>query len=353
MSAPHDKAGYDGPDALMAAVTGEAPPREARADDAFMAEYRSAATDVALLREQLGLIGQALAEPREEPGVETGARSEPGFGTGARSEPGSESGARKEPGFGTGAREEPGFGTGARKEPGSESGARSEPGSKTGARKDPGSESGARSEPGFGAGAREQPGFGTGARKDPGSRTDGAASVTPLSARRRRPEPLAVALKGFVAAVGASLVIGMGWLVVHSGDMGAADDRGGSAASDSSADRPHTEGDAKLGHAGYLACARLVVEGTVAEVEPVPRAGQDRITLDVTRYYKPDKGRARITFPLETGAEPSLRAGDHMLVGISGGQAQPDMWATEEKQITRDRAWITEALPASRTFPCR
>ncbi|MFF7893782.1 hypothetical protein ACFZDI_18150 [Streptomyces sp. NPDC007907] len=293
MSAPHDKAGYDGPDALMAAVTGEAPPREARADDAFMAEYRSAATDVALLREQLGLIGQALAEPREEPGTETGARKEPGSGTGARSEPGS------------------------------------------------------------GTGHRSEPGSGTGARKDPGSRTDGAASVTPLSARRKRPEPLAVALKGFVAAVGASLVIGMGWLVVHSGDMGAADDRGGSAASDSSADRPHTEGDAKLGHAGYLACARLVVEGTVAEVEPVPGAGQNRITLDVTRYYKPDKGRARITFPLEPGAEPSLRAGDHMLVGISGGQAQPDMWATEEKEIARDRAWITEALPASRTFPCR
>ncbi|GAA2768981.1 hypothetical protein [Streptomyces indiaensis] len=322
MSAPHDKAGYDGPDALMAAVTGEAPPREARADDAFMAEYRSAATDVALLREQLGLIGQALAEPREEPGAETGARSEPGFGTGARKEPGSKSGVRKEPGSGTGAHEQPS------------------------------SESGARKEPGSGTGAREQPGSGTGARKDPGSRPDGA-SVTPLSARRRRPEPLAVALKGFVAAVGASLVIGMGWLVVHSGDMGAADDRGGSAASDSSADRPHTEGDAKLGHAGYLACARLVVEGTVAEVEPVPGAGQDRITLDVTRYYKPDKGRARITFPLETGAEPSLRAGDHMLVGISGGQAQPDMWATEEKEIARDRAWITEALPASRTFPCR
>ncbi|MFF5309556.1 hypothetical protein [Streptomyces massasporeus] len=251
MTAQQDKAGRDGADALMAAITGEEPPHEARASDAFMDEYRSATADVALLREQLGLIGQALAEPLEAPGPETG----------------------------------------------------------------------------------------------------GGAFVTPL-VRRKRPEPLALALRGLVAAVGASLVIGMGWLVVQSDGMGAGDDRGGASAADSSAGRPQTEGDAKLGHAGYLACARIVVEGTVAEVETLPGTGQDRITLDVTRSYKPDKGRARITFPLDAGAEPSLRAGDHMLVGISGDRAHPDMWATGEKQIARDRAWITAALPASRTIPC-
>ncbi|MER5832756.1 hypothetical protein ABT116_18335 [Streptomyces sp. NPDC002130] len=251
MTAQQDQAGRDGADALMAAITGEAPPREARASEAFMAEYRAATADVGLLREQLGLIGQALAEPSEAPGPETGG-----------------------------------------------------------------------------------------------------ASVTQLPARRKRPEPLVVALKGLVAAVGASLVIGMGWLVVHSGDMGAANDQGGSAASDSSAGRPHTEGGAKLSDAGYLACARIVVEGIVTEVETVPGAGQDRITLDVTRYYKPDKGRERITFPLETGAEPSLRAGEHMLVGISGERAHPDLWAIGEKEIARDRAWITDALPDSRTLPC-
>ncbi|MFF0003974.1 hypothetical protein ACFYQT_11090 [Streptomyces tibetensis] len=252
MTAQKDQAGRDGADALMAAITGEAPPREARTSEAFMAEYRAATADVGLLREQLGLIGHALAEPPEVPGSETG----------------------------------------------------------------------------------------------------GGASVTPLSARRRRPEPLVVALKGLVAAVGASLVIGMGWLVVQSGDMGAGSDQGGSSAADSSAGRPHTEADAKLGNTGYLACARIVVEGTVAEVETVPGSGEDRITLDVTRYYKPDKGRVQITFPMETGAVPSLRAGDHMLVGVSGDQAHPDMWATGEKEIARERAWITDALPASRTIPC-
>lgn len=55
--------GRGGVDALLAAITGEPLTDEARADAAFMAEHRSAAADVALLREQLGIIGHALAEP--------------------------------------------------------------------------------------------------------------------------------------------------------------------------------------------------------------------------------------------------------------------------------------------------
>jgi hypothetical protein len=54
---------HDGVDALMAALTDEPLPEGARADAAFLAEYRSARGDVALLREQLGIIGEALAEP--------------------------------------------------------------------------------------------------------------------------------------------------------------------------------------------------------------------------------------------------------------------------------------------------
>ncbi|GAA2762537.1 hypothetical protein GCM10010103_15780 [Streptomyces paradoxus] len=261
MTAEHDKDGHYEV-ALMAVITGEAPPDDALADDAFVTEYRSATTDVALLREQLGLIGQALAGPERVP--EPVPDQDPGPGPGAAA----------------------------------------------------------------------------------------VTSVTSLSARRDRRKPLDVALKGVLAAAVAGVVIGMGWLVVQSGGMSAGDDQGASSAADSSAGRPHTEGDAKLSDAGYLACARIVAEGTVAEVEPLPGSGQDRITLDVTRYYKPDKGRARITFPLETGAVPSLRAGDHMLVGFSGDRAHPDTWATGEKEIARERAWITDALPASRTLPC-
>ncbi|MFJ8051150.1 hypothetical protein [Streptomyces luteogriseus] len=267
MTAGHDKDGHDEA-ALMAVITGEAPGDDALADDAFMTAYRSATDDVALLREQLGFIGRALADRERPADPERSADSE--------------------------------------RAPAPEAG-----------------------------------------------RSTGA-SVTSLAARRTRSRsrPLAVALKGLVAAVGAGLVIGMGWLVVQSGGMSAGGDQGGSSAADSSAGRPQAGADAKLGHIGYLACARIVVEGTVAGVETLPGTGQDRITLDVARHYKPDKGGKRITFPMETGVEPRLRAGDHVLVGIPGGQAEPDMWTTGEKEIARDRAWITEALPASRTTPC-
>ncbi|MFE0809039.1 hypothetical protein ACFW4M_27420 [Streptomyces sp. NPDC058794] len=54
-----------GHDALMAAVSGERLPPEAGAD--AHGEYRSAAADVALLREQLDVLGRALSEPAPEP----------------------------------------------------------------------------------------------------------------------------------------------------------------------------------------------------------------------------------------------------------------------------------------------
>jgi hypothetical protein len=51
---------YDS-DALMAAITGEELGDEARADTAFLAEYRAAEADIGLLREQLGMLGETLA----------------------------------------------------------------------------------------------------------------------------------------------------------------------------------------------------------------------------------------------------------------------------------------------------
>jgi hypothetical protein len=53
---------HDGPDALMAALTDEPLPWTAAADPAFLAEHRSAQADVAVLREQLRIIGETLTE---------------------------------------------------------------------------------------------------------------------------------------------------------------------------------------------------------------------------------------------------------------------------------------------------
>ncbi|MFI5871749.1 hypothetical protein ACIBAH_04775 [Streptomyces sp. NPDC051445] len=61
--------GYVGMDALMAAVLDVRPgdlPEEARADSAYLAAHRSATADVALLREQLGVLADVLTEPSPE-----------------------------------------------------------------------------------------------------------------------------------------------------------------------------------------------------------------------------------------------------------------------------------------------
>ncbi|MFD5163668.1 hypothetical protein ACFWMJ_37400 [Streptomyces hawaiiensis] len=359
----------DGMDALMAVLIGDPLPEEARRDAAFMAAHDSAAADVALLRRQLGLLGDTLAGGG--PAGPTAAAAD-GPRTAAPTAPGSQAGvssARPEPKGMTTAR------TGGNEGGASPGSPRPEPGGLSAERRggdadgaspvswvSAGSGSGGAPEGAGGGGAGGAARVVSGsAASGPGgvalaagneSGVGGGSVVASLSSRRRtRPKPVDVALKSLVAAAVAGLVIGMGWLVVQSGGMSAGGDQGGSAA-DSSVARPQTGEDAKLSDAGYLACARIVVEGIVTEVETVPGTGQDRITLDVTRYYKPDRGRARITFPLETGAEPSLRAGAHVLVGISGEQAHPDMWTTGEKEIARDRAWITAALPASRTSPC-
>lgn len=61
-------------DALMAAVLDVRPgdlPEEARADSAYLAAHRSATADVALLREQLGVLADVLTEPEPEPEPES------------------------------------------------------------------------------------------------------------------------------------------------------------------------------------------------------------------------------------------------------------------------------------------
>jgi hypothetical protein len=58
---------YEGVDALLAAITDEPLPEGARDDAEFLAEHRSAVADVALLREQLRIMGDTLATGSERP----------------------------------------------------------------------------------------------------------------------------------------------------------------------------------------------------------------------------------------------------------------------------------------------
>ncbi|MFD8652600.1 hypothetical protein FNV62_20050 [Streptomyces sp. RLB3-17] len=241
---------YEGVDALLAAITDEALPEGAGDDPEFLAEHRSAVADVALLREQLAVIGDALADRAQE--------------------------------------------------------------------------------------AKPVP---VRAPRKRTRRPEGAP-------RNRGRRPLALVLGTLVAATVAAMVVGIGWILAHNG-AGASDSSGAKAADSGTAG-----GGASLSAPGYLACARLVAEGTVAHVEPLPGTTENRITLHVDRYYKPEKGRAEVVLVLDEEVAPRPREGERVLVAVQGDPATPTGWTTGDKAIADERAWIVKALPASRTLTC-
>ncbi|WP_326723078.1 MULTISPECIES: hypothetical protein [unclassified Streptomyces] len=234
---------YQGVDALLAAITDEPLPEGAQDDAEFMAEHRAAVADMALLRERLKGIGDALADRTEA--------------------------------------------------------------------------------------------------------TEPEPKPVPVRAPRKRTRrPLVLALGTLAATAVAAMVVGMGWLIMQAGS-------GVSSISDDSGSAEKAAGgDSSLSAPGYLACSRLVVEGTVAQVEQVPGGALDRITLDVSRYYKPDQGKDEITFVMNKDVDPRLHEGDHVLVGIPLNSGSPDIWTTGEKEIAQERAWILDALPDSRDITC-
>ncbi|MFC8870784.1 hypothetical protein ACFUAC_24575 [Streptomyces sp. NPDC057148] len=212
MAAEQNPAGQHpaGHDALMAAITGEPLPPGAGAD--AHGEYRSAAADVALLREQLDVLGRALGGPAPEP------------------------------------------------------------------------------------------------------RAAAPVRATPVSRPRRR--SFRVALGVLAAACAGVVVTGLGWLVVQTG--GGTDDTAGQAASDAQRDESVPDQTAGLvfGTPRYLACARLVAEGTVTGAEPVPGEARHRITLRVTRSYVPGAGTGPTsTTGPEGGAGSGAGAGSGMGTG--------------------------------------
>ncbi|WP_328452417.1 hypothetical protein OG780_27115 [Streptomyces sp. NBC_00386] len=255
---------YEGVDALMAAITDAELPEGARDDIVFMAEHRSAAADVEVLREQLVVIGDALAD--------TGRSAGP-------------------------------------------------------------------------VRASQKPGRSGKYRRAEGPRASGGGRPGGAPKKRFRPSR-AMAVGTLAAAAVATMVVGLGWLATSGGSDGVT---ANSANSDAKAD----SGDAgSLSAPGYIACSRLIVEGTVTDVVAVPGAEQDRITLDVYHYYKPATGAKKVTFLMDRAVDPRLHRGDEVLIGIQRHASMPDIWTTGEQQIARDRSWIVKALPESQRMRC-
>ncbi|MWA11149.1 hypothetical protein [Streptomyces sp. BA2] len=177
-------------------------------------------------------------------------------------------------------------------------------------------------------------------------------AVRPAGVRRRY---MTMALGVAAATAAASLVGGLAWLAVESGGgTGGSSDSDAGAAKEVAPDAGDEKagGSADQSHEGYVACARLIVEGTVRRVEPIPGGVQDRIVMDVSRYYKPSRGEKQITFVMNVDVDPRLRPGDRTLIGIAKGEATPDIWSTGAKDIAKDRAWIERALPRAEGMRC-
>ncbi|MFJ9560733.1 hypothetical protein ACIRQQ_11900 [Streptomyces fuscichromogenes] len=254
MTAEHDdRERYDGrdeeeADALFAVLMDEPLTDEQRADPAFLAEHRAATADLALLREQLGIIGDALAEPPP-------------------------------------------------------------------------------------------------------------AAPRPRPAARRRPwqHPgvRALGLAGALVAAFAGAVFGIGWLAANGGSSAMSNGASSDKAAGSASGTAGQGGEEQTAGPGYLACARLVVEGTVTGVRQLPGSGEERVTLRVTRAYKPAKTAAQVEFLFAADTDTRIREGARLLVGITRGQQVPDRYAVGEPEIAPERSWIVRDLPESRTLTCR
>ena len=203
---------------------------------------------------------------------------------------------------------------------------------------------GKRPEPDAGPGGRGPGTYAPGGTAPDHAETGPAPLRGPSSRRRFRHRPVKAALGGLVAAAAAGLVLGMGWLVAQGG--GATDSAGDSAAAQSDAKE---EGGAAFGSPRYLACARLVAEGTVLAVDPVPGAGAERVTLRASRYYK---GEGEVAFLRNLAGASPLHEGDRVLVGMPPDGVHPDMVVVGEADIAPERARITASLPESRTLTC-
>ncbi|MFC8989591.1 hypothetical protein [Streptomyces sp. NPDC057115] len=313
----HDRIHDDDP--LMLAILAETPPADARRDPAFLAEHEAALADLAVLREQLALLGDVLTEPVDAvPGE--GGHEAPADRTGPTDRT-------------------PTDGTPTDRAP-------------TDRAPTDGPHPGAHPPP-----SPHRP-RGHEARAPRGSRGPSGRSGT----RPRRPRrPLRVALGSLAVAAAAAFVAGLGWLVVQPGatqdassaDAGvAAGDRSSPGAAEDAPAPPGAEQQDPVGSARRLACARLVAEGTVTAVRPVPGADGRRVTLAVTRVHKGEEG-APVTFLLGASAESSPGVGDEVLVVLPGEGDRPDLLVTGAQNVALARAWVTATLPEADRLACQ
>ncbi|MFH8284205.1 hypothetical protein [Streptomyces antibioticus] len=174
------------------------------------------------------------------------------------------------------------------------------------------------------------------------------SAVRPL---RRPVRPAVRALRALAVAAAGAMVAGSGWLLVQTGG-GASSSGDSSAAADSADQKAEAGAGGPFGDPAFLACARLVVEGDVTAVEPLPGTGDERVTLRVTRAYKPEETAAEVRFALARDMDPLVAKGDHVLVALDEEGDSPVVWSVGEAGIAAEREALARALPQAEQRSC-
>ncbi|MGW6015843.1 hypothetical protein [Streptomyces sp. NPDC055210] len=284
--AEYEEAAYEGIDALLAALTDEPLPAGARDDPEFMAEHRSAVADVALLREQLRIMGDTLADGTPDARTPDAEAMDAGAA-------------------------------------------------------DPGRP---------GDGRRAAPSRASAPLRPPGAPKKGAGPRKPRRARRWA----GAAMGALVIAAGTALLGGLVWLGVQGGGAGGADNDASSKSDSSAAKGEDGGGDSSLFSPEMrLACAKVLVEGTVRSVTPAAD-GNVRVELEVKRYYRPERSVAdhpTITVTLPESARKDLKAGTYTLVRLPVYPQDRLDWETGWG-VGDARKEIVGALPGARGMEC-
>ncbi|MFF0592357.1 hypothetical protein [Streptomyces antibioticus] len=190
----------------------------------------------------------------------------------------------------------------------------------------------------------------TGPEPAPAPVPEPAPVVRPL--RRRRPvRPAGRALRALAVAAAGALVVGSGWLLAQAGG-GVSSSADSGAAADSSDKKAEAGAGGPFGDPAFLACARLVVEGEVTAVDPLPGTGDERVTLRVTRAYKPAETAAEVRFALARDMDPLVAKGDHVLVALEEGSDSAVVWSVGETGVAADRDALARALPQAGERNC-
>ncbi|MEW2807325.1 hypothetical protein AB0929_09440 [Streptomyces massasporeus] len=102
---------------------------------------------------------------------------------------------------------------------------------------------------------------------------------------------------------------------------------------------PDEEAESKPDQSGIVACAKLVVEGTVAGTD-LAGPGEVGVRLDVERYVKPSKGPDEVRFVVPRADGAAYQTGSRVLVAVSRFDDEVPLLFTGS-DISPTEEWMT------------